>query len=205
MFRGYVLSKRRNEFHFWLFSIDIVSYLGQIWRLFCYFAQCFVYCLSVSFESFPYLVFVVQSLSHVRLFATPWTAAGQASLSFTISQSLLRLLLGLGSPKSRAWVNGFGASCQFWKWSQGLVGGRGQRNETAISRSLVWAVVTRFCLDFLRDIQNTFQNTEDETLIHKNWRIWKKKKFSPCPWEKFALSENENMKYLWPIYCTEGN
>ena len=35
---------------------------------------------------------VVQSLSHVRLFATPWTAAHQASLSFTISQSLLKLM-----------------------------------------------------------------------------------------------------------------
>ena len=34
----------------------------------------------------------VQSLSHVRLFATPWTAARQASLSFTISQSLLKLM-----------------------------------------------------------------------------------------------------------------
>ena len=35
---------------------------------------------------------VVQSLSCVRLFATPWTAARQASLSFTISWSLLRLM-----------------------------------------------------------------------------------------------------------------
>ena len=35
---------------------------------------------------------VVQSLSHVRLLATPWTAAGQASLSFTISQSLLKFM-----------------------------------------------------------------------------------------------------------------
>ena len=34
---------------------------------------------------------VVQSLSHVQLFSTPWTAAHQASLSFTISQSLLKL------------------------------------------------------------------------------------------------------------------
>ena len=34
----------------------------------------------------------VQSLSRVRLFATPWTAAGQASLSFTISRSLLKLM-----------------------------------------------------------------------------------------------------------------
>ena len=35
-------------------------------------------------------VVVVQSLSCVLLFAAPWTAARQASLSFTISQSLLR-------------------------------------------------------------------------------------------------------------------
>ena len=35
---------------------------------------------------------VVQSLSHVWLFATPWTAACQTSLSFTISLSLLRLM-----------------------------------------------------------------------------------------------------------------
>ena len=36
--------------------------------------------------------FVVQSLSHVQLFVTPWTAACQVSLSFTISQSLLKLM-----------------------------------------------------------------------------------------------------------------
>ena len=34
----------------------------------------------------------VQSLSCVRLFATPWTAAHQASLSIIHSQSLLRLM-----------------------------------------------------------------------------------------------------------------
>jgi len=34
----------------------------------------------------------VQLLSCVLLFATPWTAACQASLSFTISQSLLKLM-----------------------------------------------------------------------------------------------------------------
>ena len=38
------------------------------------------------------LVFVVQSLSHVWLTVTPRTAARQASLSFTISQSLLKFL-----------------------------------------------------------------------------------------------------------------
>ena len=34
----------------------------------------------------------VQSLSHVRLFATPWTAAHQASLSITDSWSLIKFM-----------------------------------------------------------------------------------------------------------------
>ena len=37
-------------------------------------------------------VVVVHLLSHVWLIATPWTAACQASLSFTISRSLLKLM-----------------------------------------------------------------------------------------------------------------
>ena len=39
------------------------------------------------------LLFVVQSISHVQLFATTWTTAPQVSLSFTISWSLLKLML----------------------------------------------------------------------------------------------------------------
>ena len=42
-------------------------------------------CLSIQFSS-------VQSLIRVRLFATPWTAACQASLFITKSQSLLKLM-----------------------------------------------------------------------------------------------------------------
>ena len=38
------------------------------------------------------LIVVVQSLSHVRLFVTPWTVAHQTSLPFTISRSLLKLM-----------------------------------------------------------------------------------------------------------------
>ena len=38
------------------------------------------------------LLYIVQSLSPIWLFVTPWTAAGQASLSFTISWSLLKLM-----------------------------------------------------------------------------------------------------------------
>ena len=37
-------------------------------------------------------VVVVQSLCHVRLFVTQWTAAHQAPLSYTISQSMLKFL-----------------------------------------------------------------------------------------------------------------
>ena len=37
-------------------------------------------------------VLVVQLLSHVRLFVTPWTAAHQAPPSSTISQSLLKFI-----------------------------------------------------------------------------------------------------------------
>ena len=44
-----------------------------------------MYAASISFSS-------VQSLSHAQLFATPWTAADQASLSITKSQSLLTLM-----------------------------------------------------------------------------------------------------------------
>ena len=39
-----------------------------------------------------YLFSSVQSLSHVRLFVTPWTAAHQVCLSITNSQGLLRLM-----------------------------------------------------------------------------------------------------------------
>ena len=45
--------------------------------------------------SFPPLILSlssVQSLSHVQVFETPWTAARQASLSITNSQSLLKLM-----------------------------------------------------------------------------------------------------------------
>ena len=58
---------------------------------------CFCTCgITASVPSFDllcdYVVVAVQSLSCVPLFATPWTAAHQALLFFTISQSLLRLM-----------------------------------------------------------------------------------------------------------------
>ena len=43
----------------------------------------------------------VQSLSRVRLFVTPWTAACQVSLSFTIARSLFKLMfIGLVMPSN---------------------------------------------------------------------------------------------------------
>ena len=46
----------------------------------------------LSSSSTLYMTVVVQLLSHVWLFVTSWTVAPQASLSFTISQSLLRFI-----------------------------------------------------------------------------------------------------------------
>ena len=49
-------------------------------------------CVCVSVQVITFLVAVVQSLGHVQLFGTPRTAALQVPLSFTISQSLLKLM-----------------------------------------------------------------------------------------------------------------
>ena len=77
--------------------------------VFCLFV-CFCFCFNFIFFKLYIIVLVlpnikmnpppvymcsfksVQSLSHVQLFETPWTAACQASLSITNSQSLLRLM-----------------------------------------------------------------------------------------------------------------
>ena len=50
-----------------------------------------VMCRSYFPDCFHFLC-SVQSLSHVQHFATPWTAARQASLSITNSRSLLKLM-----------------------------------------------------------------------------------------------------------------
>ena len=43
-------------------------------------------------DSVVYTNVVVQLLSRVQFFGTPWMAARQASLSFTVSRSLLKLM-----------------------------------------------------------------------------------------------------------------
>ena len=57
-----------------LFSLKGICVYTHIYVFVC---MCVYICCSVA--------------SHVQLFATPWTAARQASLSFTISWSLLKL------------------------------------------------------------------------------------------------------------------
>ena len=61
--------------------------LSSIWNFFLcvYICVGIIYLINYSFSS-------VQSLSRVRLFATPWTTARQPSLSITNSQSLLKLM-----------------------------------------------------------------------------------------------------------------
>ena len=51
-----------------------------------------LYPLSSNSLSSPFSLNSVQLLSHVQLFATPWTAACQTFLSITSSQSLLKLM-----------------------------------------------------------------------------------------------------------------
>ena len=59
-------------------------------------------------------IVVFQSLGHVQLFVTPWTAARQAPLSFTISWSLLRSM----SIKSVMPSNHPILCCSFVLWLQ---------------------------------------------------------------------------------------
>ena len=48
--------------------------------------------MTTCFSQVTHFIFLIQSLCCVQLFATPWTAARQASLSFTTSRSVLKLV-----------------------------------------------------------------------------------------------------------------
>ena len=66
------------------------KHLRFAWRLLCYITP-----IPISVQLLSIIREIsggVQSLSHVHLFMTLWTAAGQASLSFSISWSLLKLM-----------------------------------------------------------------------------------------------------------------
>jgi len=68
-------------YHLSTYHLFIIYFLSSIYLV--------IYHLSI-YLSYIYLS-SVQSLSRVRFFVTPWTAARQASLSITNSQSLLKL------------------------------------------------------------------------------------------------------------------
>ena len=55
-------------------------------------SECFYWSICLSFWCKCTVLSSVQSLSHVRLFANPWTAAHQASLPITNSRSLPKLM-----------------------------------------------------------------------------------------------------------------
>ena len=74
----YIFTAILNNIFFLYNYIFLLSFLG------CRYVFCIFLTSSVQFSS-------VQSLSCVRLFATPWIAARQASLSITNSQSSLKL------------------------------------------------------------------------------------------------------------------
>ena len=70
---GQCVCRHRRQRRHWLGSLQVCSFW---WHSCCSQSCC---CCS-------------QSLSCVQLFATPWTAARQASLSFTVSWGLLKLV-----------------------------------------------------------------------------------------------------------------
>ena len=78
-----------------MFSKSIIKYSMQQSSVLIMITFVFEHCLQYIFLNVNAQVKgqnVVQLLSRVLLFATPWTAACQAYLFFTISQSLLRLM-----------------------------------------------------------------------------------------------------------------
>ena len=75
-----------------------VSQIITIYILNSYSAVCYVSrnledkWIFKNLEEKDYTIVTVQSLSHIQMLAIPWTAARQASLSFIITQSLLKIV-----------------------------------------------------------------------------------------------------------------
>ena len=122
---------------------------------------------------------VVQSLSHIQLFATPWTAAQQRSLSFSISQTLLKfmsieLMMPSKHPSSIApfssWPQSFTASGSF-PISQLFASG-GQNIGASVSASVLpvniqgwfpWALT-----DFISLQSKGFYRVSSNTTVQKH-------------------------------------
>ena len=83
------------HFTLFIFILLVSSYLKWVYCRHQIIGLCFL----IQYENlYPFqgefgsCISSVQSLSYVRVFATPWTAARQASLSFTNSRNLLNLM-----------------------------------------------------------------------------------------------------------------
>ena len=79
--RGFIFLHTCTHIHTYTYIIKCMD------QLYYSFSQC-----PLKWSASSTFVIVLQSLSRVWLFATPWTATRQASLSFTISRSLLKLM-----------------------------------------------------------------------------------------------------------------
>ena len=72
---------------------DFGAQKDEVWHCFHCFPIYLAWCDGVRCHGLRFLnVVVVQLLSHIWLFVTPWTATRQAFLSFTISKSLLKFI-----------------------------------------------------------------------------------------------------------------
>ena len=153
-----------------------------------YNALLFLYSLSCTYVA-------VQSFSSVWLFVTPWTAALQASLSFTMSQNLLKLMsfesvmlsnhLVLCLPFSSC-LQSFPASGSFLiRW---LFASNGQSNgASALASVLPMNIQDLFPLGLTglislqsNGLSRVFSNTTFQKHQFFNW--WKKAQ--PCLWSK---------------------
>ena len=130
-------------------------------------------------------VFVVQSLIHVQLFGNPWTAAYQASLSFTISQSLLKLM-------SKAQTHEFAQSLlKLMSKFRGRGGGpRGlwavlmpnSRDRQKETLSFIFLGPLR-CFSSSQSLWSSLRESNESLLLHYMWsnRLPPLPKTSHCP------------------------
>ena len=138
MLGQFLLYRKVNQLYMRIhpFFLAFLSYLGHYRALSR--VPCAIQRVLTSYLFYTQL-WVVQSLSHVRLFATPWTAEHPAFLPFTISWSLLKLqsiewvlpsnhlvlcypLLLLPSifPSIRVFSNEFALCLRYWRFSFGI-------------------------------------------------------------------------------------
>ena len=74
-----------------LFIIIVTDFIASNWFVYIFYFFCIRSWVFTFLEIYSFLLSSVQLLSRVWLFATPWIAAHQASLSITNSRSSLRL------------------------------------------------------------------------------------------------------------------